>query len=289
MIFGKSNYHVNQGVGKCYSKETIKGYYNDLTEKVTRFGNNDDSIPVTVLDNGEKMYFSTTIFQYGLASYDLYLMNKETSFLKKMINCADWAVDNIEQNGGWVTLAFENEKEPYSAMSQGEGISLLIRAHIETQTPKYLDCARKAMELMLTDICDGGVISYKDDEITLYEYTYRPLVLNGWIFALWGMYDYYKYFQDEKVQNIFERALDSFKKNLPKFDAKYWSKYDIEKRIASPFYHKLHIAQLRVMHDLYEDEIYKEYADKWEKYQKSFWKPKKAFVKKALQKIFERG
>ena len=34
-------------------------------------------------------------------------------------------------------------------------------------------------------------------------------------------------------------------------------------------------------------ELYKEYAEKWDKYQKSFWKPKRAFLKKALQKIFE--
>ena len=68
---------------------------------------------------------------------------------------------------------------------------------------------------------------------------------------------------------------------------KYWSRYEDGKRICSPFYHKLHIAQLRVMYDLFGDEIYREYADKWEAYQNSFWKPKRAFLKKAFQKVFE--
>ena len=78
------------------------------------------------------------------------------------------------------------------------------------------------------------------------------------------------------------------KNKLANFDIKYWSKYDDDKRICSPFYHKLHIAQLNVMYDLFGDNIYKEYAEKWGGYQKDFWKPKKAFWVKVIQKIFER-
>ena len=70
-------------------------------------------------------------------------------------------------------------------------------------------------------------------------------------------------------------------------NVKYWSKYDMGKRLCSPFYHRLHIAQLRVMFDLFGDEIYAEYADKWSEYQNSFWKSQKAFLKKAIQKLFE--
>ena len=35
MLVGRSVEHVNQGIGKVYSKNEIKGYYNDLTGKVT--------------------------------------------------------------------------------------------------------------------------------------------------------------------------------------------------------------------------------------------------------------
>lgn len=35
MLLGKSVEHVHQGEGKVYSKDEIKGYYNDLTKKVT--------------------------------------------------------------------------------------------------------------------------------------------------------------------------------------------------------------------------------------------------------------
>lgn len=287
MMRGNSVYHVNQDEGKCYSKESVKGYYNNLTEKVSRFGNDDDSVPSTIVDSGETIYFPIAIFQYGLGAYDLYLVSKENSMKDKMLSCADWAVNNQQSNGSWVTFSFENSEHPYSSMAQGEGISLLVRAHLETRDQKYLDAARKAVEFMFIPLVEGGTSLYQDGDVFFYEYTYEPLILNGWIFSLWGIYDYVKYTNDESAQKVLSASLESLKKTLPKYDTKYWSKYDMEKRICSPFYHNLHIAQLNVMYDLFGDEIYKEYADKWTKYQNSFWKPKIAFVKKVVEKILE--
>ena len=47
MIFGKSSFHVEQGVGKYYSKNEIRGYYNDMTNKVSDLIELDDKgIPI---------------------------------------------------------------------------------------------------------------------------------------------------------------------------------------------------------------------------------------------------
>ena len=286
MMTGKSISHVNQGVGTCYSKTEIAGYYNDLTEKVTK----DDSnilVPKYYVDTGEEIYFSIGIFQYGLAAYDLFLKTHDEIYKSKLIACANWAIENQQDNGSWITFAYESPEHPYSSMAQGEGISMLIRAHIETKDDKYLLAIHKAKEFMLKPISDGGTTNYIGGDVYLYECTHDPLILNGWIFSLWGLYDYSKYIEDLEVQNVLNLTLISLKKKLPEFDMKYWSKYEDGKRISSPFYHKLHIAQLLAMHDLFGDHIYREYAEKWEAYQKSFWKTKKAFVKKAMQKVFE--
>lgn len=287
MLRGNSVYHVNQGVGKCYSRDSIAGYYNDLTEKITRFGVEDRNVPKTIVDSGDTVYFSIAIFQYGLGAYDIYLLNADQKALDKVLICADWAVNNQRENGSWITFLFENEENPYSSMAQAEGISLLIRAHKETNKAIYIESAKKAMEFMLISLQDGGTTLYTENDVFLYEYTYEPLVLNGWIFSIWGLFDYYKYTNDVKIKKILNASLNSLKKKLPEFDIGYWSKYDDGKRICSLFYHKLHIAQLLVMHDLFGDKIYKEYADKWEKYQNSFWKSKKAFIKKTIEKLFE--
>ena len=286
MMTGKSISHVNQDVGTCYSKTGVAGYYNDLTEKVTR-DNPDILVPKYYVDTGEEIYFSIGIFQYGLAAYDLYLQTNEEIYRKKLIACADWAVNNQQGDGGWITFSYENPKYPYSSMAQGEGISMLIRAHIVTGNEQYMVAIRNAKDFMLKPISDGGTTDYQGEDVYLYECIHDPLILNGWIFSLWGLYDYIKYIDDDEVKGVLNSTLNSLKKKLHEFDIKYWSKYDDGKRICSPFYHKLHIAQLRAMHDLFGDEIYKEFADKWKAYQKSFWKPKRAFVKKAFQKIFE--
>ena len=286
MLTGKSISHVNQGVGTCYSKTEVAGYYNDLTEKVTR-DDSDILVPKYHVDTGEEIYFSIGIFQYGLAAYDLYLKSGENPYRKKLLACADWAIENQQDDGGWVTFAYQNPEHPYSSMAQGEGISLLVRAHIVTGEEKYIRAAERAKDFMLKPISEGGTTGYENGDVIFYEDTCNPVILNGWIFSLWGLFDYCKAVEEDRAKNTLTATLNSLKKKLPEFDIGYWSKYEDGKRICSPFYHKLHIAQLRAMYDLFGDEIYKEYADKWEKYQKSFWKPKRAFLKKTWQKISE--
>ena len=286
MMTGNSISHVDQGVGRCYSKTEVAGYYNDLTQKVTK-DDPDILVPRYYVDTGEEIYFSIGIFQYGLAAYDLFLTTQEDTYKNKLIACANWAVENQQEDGSWITFANEKPQAPYSSMAQGEGISMLIRASIATGDQKYLETAHKAKDFMLKPLNEGGTTEYKEDRVVFYEYTTDPAVLNGWIFSLWGLFDYCKYTNDQQAQRILEKTLETLKRKLPEYDTGYWSKYDAGRNICSPFYHKLHIAQLRAMHDLFGDDIYREFADKWEKYQNSFWKRKRAFCKKVLQKVFE--
>lgn len=286
MLTRQSVLHVNQGVGTCYSKTIVTGYYNDLTEKVTQ-DNPDILIPKYFVDTGEEIYIACGIFQYGLGAYDLYLNTGEETYKKKLLACAKWAVEHQQKDGGWVAVPFGKFKSPYSSMAQGEGISLLIRAYIVTQDEQILNAVHKAKEFLLKPVIEGGTAEYCDGDVYLYEYPQEPLVLNGWIFSVWGLYDYCKYFDAAEDKKVLETTLNSLKKKLQNFDNQYWSTYDEGKRLASPFYHKLHIAQLTVMHDLFGDLIYKEYAHKWQGYQKKIWNSRRAFIAKALQKIFE--
>lgn len=289
MIAGKSIYHVNQGPGLLFSKTELKGYYNNLTEKVLRCTCPSNEVPSSIVDSGEKVFFSIAIFQYGLGAYDLYLKDGKDDYLQMVYTCANWAVDNQEKNGGWKTFLHKKETHPYSAMAQGEGISLLLRAYEISKNESFLASAKKAMSFLLTPIENGGVTKYEGENVYFMECLYLPLVLNGWIFSIWGLIDYCKVVKDEIVNDALKRTLISLKNKLSDFDTGYWSKYEESKMIASPFYHSLHIAQLNVMFDLTGEESFKAYADRWSGYQNSFIKPKYAFVKKALQKIMERS
>lgn len=290
MLAGNSVFHVNQGEGKIFSKDELKGYYNDLTEKVIRFGYADDRVPQTTVDTGDTIYFSIAIFQYGLASYDLYLLSdkEDKSMLSKAMSCGKWALDNQQDDGAWVTFAYENPEYPYSAMAQGEAISLLLRLHKETHDSVYLESAKKAKEFMLLSFEAGGPTKYEGKDVYFYEYPKAALVLNGWIFALWGLMDYCKVEEDETARQILDRTITTLEKSLPKFNLSYWSKYEDGCRICSPFYHRLHVAQLKVMYELTGKKVYRDYAVRWENYANNWLYCKMAYIKKTWQKLIER-
>lgn len=289
MIMGNSSYHVNQDEGKIYSKSEIKGYYNNLTEKVSRFGLKGDTIPTTVVDSGKTIYFSIAIFQYGLAAYDLLLLKQgDLEDLKsKVISCANWAVKNQQEDGSWITFAYENPEHPYSSMAQGEAISLLLRAYQIEKNEIYLECAKKSFDFMIIPIEDGGTAKYDGEKTYFYECPADPLILNGWIFSIWGIWDYCNFFQDVIAKSILNDTLKTLEGMLPRFDLGYWSMYEDGMRICSPFYHSLHIAQLNVMYDLTGKNVYKNYADKFLKYQNCRRNRNKAFFIKAMQKLFK--
>jgi hypothetical protein len=287
MLLGKSSYHVNQTEGLVYSKDQLRGYYNNLTEKITRFGMPGDDVPITRDDDGSQRHFSIAIFQYGLAAYDLYLMNDDESMLRKLKNCADWAVEHQETNGAWKTFEPQNPQEPYSAMAQGEGISLLVRCALAFNDKTYLEAASKAFEFLLLPRSEGGVAEYKDNGLYLYEYTYEPLVLNGWIFSAWGLLDYYKAIGDERAKEAWELTTKTMAQSLNNFDCGYWSKYNINDRITSSFYHNLHIAQLNVLYDLTGMVEFNAYAKRWMHLKNNKCYNIMAFVVKAIQKLKE--
>lgn len=287
MILGKSISHVNQGPGKIYRKNELMGYYNDLTEKVTKRQAFNGNVPTSIIDSGEEIFFAIEIFQYGLGAYDLFLQSDDKNMLDKAIKCAEWALDNQESNGGWICFAHENIEKPYSSMAQAEGISLLCRIYKTTKEKKFFDSATKAINFMIKPIEEGGTAEYNGSDIYLYEYTYSDLVLNGWIFSIWGLYDYWLLSRNNEIEITMNRTLKTLEKTISKFNCSYWSFYSLDKKMASPFYHKLHIAQLYVMYELTDENIFINYAKKWEKYNSNILYKSLAFINKAFQKIVE--
>ena len=291
MLRGRSVLHVNQDLGKCFSPHEVRGYYNNLTEKVTMEPSllESDGLPLLDTGDGRMVYFPVAIFQYGLGAYDLFLMTGKNVYRRKFEQCLDWAVEHQEPTGAWSNFFYIYPDHPYGAMAQGEGASLLIRGHALTGKTMYVDLARKALDFMLAPIAEGGTTSYADNGVTLLEYTHLPAVMNGWIFAWFGLYDYVLSTSDEgPYAKVMEQTLLTLERTLPLFDRGYWSMYDLDGRIASPFYHNLHIAQMQAMYQLTGHEVFNHYALRWTADSRRRLSRTKAFVIKAWQKIIER-
>ncbi len=289
MLSGKSVLHVNQDLGKYFQKDIIKGYYNNMMEKVLLAPQYVDTkeMPYLKTERGGIFYFPVGIFQYAFGLLDLYYETNNKKYIDKFKQCADWAVDHQEKTGAWDNFSYYYPKNPYGAMAQGEGTSLLIRAYSIYKEEKYLEAARKSIDYMLLDVKTGGCTLYENNDVIFLEYTHRKAVINGWIFAWWGLYDYVQVTKDENCKNLLQRSCESLIRYLPLFKNTYWSVYDLEGRIASPFYHNLHIAQMQAMYKLTGKEIFNDYTKRWTKQKNSFLCKPIAFVKKSLQKILE--
>ena len=289
MLTGKSIWHVNQDIGKCFSVDSIKGYYNNMTEKVTKLPELLENDGLPLLNTGEKkVEMPVAIFQYGLGAYDRYLQTGDKRYLIKFNQTVKWAIEHQDDKGRWNTFFYVYPEHPYGAMSQGEGASLLLRAYTHSGNKEYLKAAKKAIDFMLLPVDKGGTTIYDKDDVVFAEYTHLPVVMNGWIFAWWGLYDYVQATKDEGAyKEKLDKSVSTLLSYLPRFKSFYWSKYDAAGMMASPFYHNLHIAQMQAMYQLTGNETFVVYAKKWGKQQHNIVCKTMAFVKKAMQKLAE--
>lgn len=230
-------------------------------------------------------YNPIAIAQYGLGNYNLFRRTGDAERLRKCLAVADWLLANLEQNsaGLWVwNHHFDWEyrtplKAPwYSALAQGQGISLLARAHRETGRVAYLDAARQAFEPFLQTVDQGGVVYVDEKGHTWFEeYIVSPPthILNGFIWASWGVHDYFLLTGEPHVRDLFDQATRTLAVNLQLYDCGFWSLYEQSgtwlKMLASPFYHRLHIVQLEVLHRLTGEGVFNEYASQWDSYRRS--------------------
>ena len=158
MLTGQSIYHVNQSIGEYFQKDKICGYYNNMMEKVQKapqYVDNED-MPSLDLGNGKQFFFPVGIFQFAFGLLDLYYKFHEEKYKAKFRQCADWALAHQMETGAWDNFSYYYSNNPYGAMAQGEGASLLIRAYVQFKEEKYLSAAKKAIDFMLLSNTEGG-------------------------------------------------------------------------------------------------------------------------------------
>jgi hypothetical protein len=238
--------------------------------------------------------------QWALGSYERYLADEGEVWLHTVCRCADQLIDLQESSGpragGWVHLhPFDHTfalRPPWlSAMAQGEGASLLVRLFLETGEERYAEAARRALLPLRVDSDQGGVRATVGNLSFPEEYPTSPpsLVLNGGIFAMWGLYDVGVGLGDTDALAAFHEAIDALAANLTRWDLGYWSRYDLFPHPipnpASSFYHDLHIKQLQVTNRLAPRSEIARVAERWAGYGASALDRRRAFAHKALFRV----
>ena len=227
-------------------------------------------------------YNPIAISQWGLGNYNLWKDNNSQIRYINFIKVADWLVDNLIQNRKGLYVWTHNfnwvykqtlVKPWYSGLAQGQGLSVLVRAYYETKNEKYLKAIKRVYQSFLIDVKKGGVThTDHNQDIWIEEYIVdEPThILNGFIWGLWGIYDYWLLTKDKNVKKLFDKYIDTIKKNLKSYDIGYWSLYELSglkiKMRASIFYHRLHIVQLKILYSMTNINKFEETAIKWNNY-----------------------
>ncbi|MFZ0798863.1 MAG: D-glucuronyl C5-epimerase family protein, partial [Terriglobales bacterium] len=284
-------------------------YYMLFREKMDYAGHFDPAgIPMLDYQGAIGLQYNPiAIAQWGLANYNRFCESGDETRWQKTLEAADWLTANLEQNvqGLWVWNHHfdwdyrDTLKAPwYSGLAQGQGVSLLLRVHAHAHSHGYSDdekyqrAADQAFLALTRSLTEGGVL-FEDEEKNLWieEYIVDPPthILNGFMWALWGVFDFWLARWDTAAKQIFDRGVETLLHNLDRFDTGYWSLYEQSgtrlKMLASPFYHQLHSVQLRVMSMLTGDARFAAVAERWEGYAERRGNRARALVEKSVFKL----
>ncbi len=298
LVRGKSYYHLPQPRGRLFAPGELAGYFNDMTGKTDWPGPVDDAgLPLNRSPDGGLYHFPMSVFQKALGHWDRWLLSerRDGAHLAAVRSAADWACAALDGRGGWDCWSRFGlpTRTPYSAMAQGQGISLLVRAGEALEEPKYHEAALRAAPSLLEEAPETGICRRTEAGLVLEEFPYETprTVLNGWVFALFGLYDLNLRRPLPAIETALSETMTALAAMLPAYDAGYWSYYDNAGKLASPSYHDLHIVQLRALADTFPGQraALTDCAERFERQARSPANKYRAVAAKALQKLRDPG
>ncbi len=272
-IRSSSYYHSDAAAN--YRPDQPIVYYLDHTPRAAYSGSVDPNGLPLYEWQGHRGYLPVLIALVALGHGDLFLRTGDSGHRDALVAAANWFIRFQQPDGGWPTpwpmRKFGLEAGFVSAMSQGMGISVLVRGYLLERDSHFLEAAARAVELFRIPVSDGGVRTVTDKRVFYEEYPCDPPahVLNGFLYAIWGLYDLIRLKNDAAVHALWDDGVTTLIEWLPRFDSGCWSWYHIGPGISNPAtipYHKLHIEQLKVMHALTGESVFAEYAQRWAGY-----------------------
>jgi heparosan-N-sulfate-glucuronate 5-epimerase len=159
-----------------------------------------------------------------------------------------------------------------SAMAQGQVASVFVRRHLRTGNGVWADCARRAIRPLVRE---SELVSETAAGRILEEAPTDPPshILNGWIYALWGLWDAAVGLEDTDANSAFAAGVTTLRAMLPTYDIGWWSRYSLYPHLlpdlAKPFYHRIHALQLEMTARATGHSDIAEAAERWRGYDRA--------------------
>ncbi len=234
-----------------------------------------------LLSGPHEDYHPIRIAQFALHRFGVWRSTNDVVAREDFLAQAAWLRDSQQEDSmpGLYRFAFPWSKYGAppgwsSAMAQGEAISVLLRADSIEPGHGFDAGAVRATLPFRNDIASGGVVWESGDDVFFEEIAneHAPHVLNGCIFALFGVWEIWMLSGEPWLQRLAQRCVATLRRWLPRFDTGWWSLYSLlrsatdQPHLATLKYHQFHIAQLRVLARMFDEPFFDETASKWAGY-----------------------
>src|SRR5258708_8185044 len=173
-----------------------------------------------------RQYNPSAVAQYGLGNYNLFRRSGDLGRRNKFFRIADWLVQHLVPNAQGIPVwnhYFDGEYRDtlhapwYSALAQGQGISVLVRAYKESGDSRHLDAAQRALASFFKPVAEGGV-TFTDEQgdVWFEEYLVSPPthILNDFISPPSGASHYFLPTLASSPHALFARAVRTLVRNL---------------------------------------------------------------------------
>lgn len=211
----------------------------------------------------------------SLANWNAYTLTSDDAYREAFLANARWFLAN-QVDGQWrwdIDVPSRELKAPWiSGLSQSLGISVLLRAYQTTGDTAYLDAARDAFSWMTKPLADGGLAVATAGGTFIEEYPHATApshVLNGHMWALFGVWDYYRVTRDPEALALFQAGITAIKAEKDWYDVGHWATYDHRNRISmvTGMYMQFIVQQLLALGTITNDSFFTDLGKKWRNYQ----------------------
>lgn len=244
---------------------------------------------------GEFQYNSVTLANFALAAHGRMLDGGKDDPKEKFLRAARKLAGIQRADGAFPNnyryrhYSITQEYKPgwIDALGPGMALSVYARAYKLTGEQKWIDLGNASLAFLQKPYPEGPMETLEDldrslkNRVFFEEYPVKPHVytLRGQIFALLGIYDWWKVIGSEPAGQLFADGADTLARMLPYYDLTRFSAYDLSYITHSklPYlkpappqvnarHHSNHIAQLRALYSITQNETFRQYAEKWQGY-----------------------
>jgi heparosan-N-sulfate-glucuronate 5-epimerase len=163
----------------------------------------------------------------------------------------------------------------YSAMAQGQAASVFVRAFMATRDERFGSLALDAVRPLFEEA--SHFVASSEYGPILEEGASQPglpaptsHILNGWVYALWGLWDVQVGLGDTAAATLFTQSVACLRNMLERYDTGWWTRYDLNlhpiPHLAKPFYHRLHVNQTAMMYRLTAYDEFADFSERWRRY-----------------------